>query len=305
MTILVIISTYNGEKYLSEQLESVLNQAGVEVEIYVRDDGSTDKTREILTYYAGKHANIRLDFAKNVGVGNSFMNALYSAPEGFDFYAFCDQDDIWQKDKLISAVNMLQKSGKLLYASNQECVDKVGNSLGLRYGKGTDVHLSPVSVLEENKLAGCTMVWSAKFNSFLKEKVKRPSPELLKNRIHDVWLAMVASLFDGIVYDERSFIKYRQHENNVVGVYGGFFKGIKKRFEKLSCKELRCGRSKLAKEVCAKFPAQAAKFPVVVYCSQANTRRGKNGILKNSKELRSYTNESRVGFYLKVVLGWF
>ena len=305
-SVAVIISTYNGEKYLKEQLDSVLNQTGVEVGIFVRDDGSSDGTKEILSGYAEKFPNVDVEFAQNVGVGNSFMNALYSVTDGYDYYAFCDQDDIWEENKLISAVNVLEQSGKVLCATNQECVDKEGNSLGLRYSENTDIHLSPVSILEENMLAGCTMVWTAKFNALLREDGKRPSPELLRNRIHDVWLAMVASLYDGIAYDERSFIKYRQHENNVVGASAdGFSKRLKKRLKKLTSKELRNGRSKLAEEICEKFPAQAAKFPIVVYCSQAKTCKGKNRILKNSKELRSYTKESGVGFFFKVIFGWF
>ena len=81
------MSTYNGKKFLCEQLDSILSQTNVEVEIFIRDDGSTDGTKEILDKYAVKEG-IHVDYAENVGVGNSFMNLLYSVPSDFDYYAF-------------------------------------------------------------------------------------------------------------------------------------------------------------------------------------------------------------------------
>lgn len=302
----VVMSTYNGEKYLREQLDSILSQKGVEVVLYVRDDGSSDGTKEILNEYTEKHENIHVDFAQNVGVGNSFMNALYATPDTFDYYAFADQDDIWCEDKLYEAAKLLKKSGKYLYGSNQECVDKDGNSLGLRYDENSKIHLTPESILSVNTIAGCTMVLTNDFYKILTDDNKRPEPSLLENRIHDVWLAMIASVYDGIVYDERSYIKYRQHENNVVGASkDGFVKGLKRRFKKLSNKELRNGRSKLAQEVCAKFPEQAANFPLLEVFSKSKKYKNKRTILKNQKQLRAYTGESRLGFHMKVVFGLF
>lgn len=302
----VVMSTYNGEKYLREQLDSILSQKGVELTLYVRDDGSSDGTENILNEYAGKHDNIHVDFAQNVGVGNSFMNALYAVPDNYDYYAFADQDDIWCEDKLYEATKLLKESGKYLYGSNQECVDKDGKSLGLRYDENSKIHLTPESILSVNTIAGCTMVLTDGFYKILTDDNKRPEPSLLNNRIHDVWLAMIASVYDGIVYDNRSFIKYRQHENNVVGASkDGFVKGLKKRFKKLSDKELRNGRSKLAQEVCTKFPEQAENYPLLKVLAKSKKYKNKRKILKNQKQLRSYTGESRLGFFAKVMFGLF
>ncbi len=305
MKVAVIMSTYNGEKYLAEQLDSILNQSDVEVEIFVRDDGSSDGTGNVLVGYAEKFSNIHIELAQNVGVGNSFMNALYSVPDMFDYYALADQDDIWEERKIIEAVQLLQKSNKLLYASNQECVDKSVNSLCLRYKEDADIHLSPVSVLSENMIAGCTFVFSKEFFNILKKEENRPEPLLLKNRIHDVWIAMVASLFEGIEYDSRSFIKYRQHENNVVGAKSSFAKKIKGRIKKIRKAEFRNGRSLLAKEIVEKFPQQAERYPLIKVCSKAKSLKDKYKILKNQKELRSYTKESYFGFFIKVLFGLF
>lgn len=302
----ILLSTYNGENFLREQLDTLLNQQGVEVEIFVRDDGSSDGTKEILKEYAENHSNIHLDFAENVGVGNSFMSLLYSAPATFDYYAFADQDDIWAESKLAEAVRVLEERNAFLYASNQECVDKEGNTLGLRYKPDGEIHLTPVSILQENMIAGCTMVITNGFYKILTEDSRRPSFELLRNRIHDVWLAATASLYDGIVYDERSFIKYRQHENNVVGANkAGFRRRLKAKLKKLSHSEYRNGRSMLARELCLKFPEEVEKYPLIGFSAKADRYKYKRKLFKNQKQLRSYSGESYLGFYCKVLFGWY
>lgn len=91
----VLLSTYNGSKYIKEQIDSILSQEGVNIDIYIRDDESTDETVNIIYEY--KSNNIFLTEGKNIGVGNSFMELLYSVPEIYDYYAFADQDDIWSE----------------------------------------------------------------------------------------------------------------------------------------------------------------------------------------------------------------
>lgn len=120
----VLLSTYNGSKYIKEQIDSILSQEGVNIDIYIRDDGSTDETVNIIYEY--KSNNIFLTEGKNIGVGNSFMELLYSVPEIYDYYAFADQDDIWSEKKIRIAIEVLQKNKKHLYASNQELIDKSG-----------------------------------------------------------------------------------------------------------------------------------------------------------------------------------
>ena len=299
--IAVVMSTYNGEKFLHEQLDSILCQINVEVDIFVRDDGSSDNTCEILRQYANANRNIFVDLASNVGVGNSFMNALYSVPKTYDYYAFADQDDIWHEDKLIQAVTMLQDSGKALYASNQENVDKNGESLGMRYDADEFICTEPIAIISKNKLAGCTMVFTNDLFCRIVKESSRPSFDLLKNRIHDVWVAAAASVNGGIIYDDRSFIKYRQHDNNVVGAYSkGLRKNVQTQISKVFRKKQRNGRSLLAKELIDRFD-NAAEFPLVAD-SAAKKRRV---LLKNGKKLRSFTGESSIGFFIKVVLSWY
>ena len=123
----VIMSTYNGEKFLDEQINSILSQKDVVVHLYVRDDGSTDSTRQILSNTQKNNKNLHLFFENNIGVGNSFMKCLYYAKANYDYYAFSDQDDIWLPEKLIKAITFLEENHKELYCSNQMCVDRYGN----------------------------------------------------------------------------------------------------------------------------------------------------------------------------------
>jgi rhamnosyltransferase len=144
-SVCVLLSTYNGEKYLKELLDSVLNQNcedKIKVSIFVRDDGSSDNTTNILKEYEqnGKiilfgHGGCNLGFAK------SFSSLLANAPLS-DYYAFCDQDDIWLPDKLISAVERLEKEDNneipLLYSTNLIVVDKDLNEIT----RDTHIHMT-------------------------------------------------------------------------------------------------------------------------------------------------------------------
>ena len=118
----VLMSTYNGEKYLKEQLDSILNQNSIIVDILIRDDGSTDKTLNILDEYNKKYNNIRYYTGENLKSAKSFLDLLFTAGE-YDYYSFSDQDDVWDRDKLLVAVSKL-KEGYNLYG----CKKKIVNS---------------------------------------------------------------------------------------------------------------------------------------------------------------------------------
>ena len=106
MSIIILMSTYNGEKYLKAQIESLLSQT-IKVEILVRDDGSTDSTQQILDDYA-QRGMLKWYSGKNLGSGKSFFDLACKAPDA-DFYAFADQDDIWENKKVELAVQQLMK----------------------------------------------------------------------------------------------------------------------------------------------------------------------------------------------------
>lgn len=94
----VLMSTYNGERFLQEQIESILNQSWKNLDILIRDDGSRDQTREILKDYSEKYSNVYIFLEENCGVARSFFELLKKSDA--DYVAFCDQDDIWMEQKI-------------------------------------------------------------------------------------------------------------------------------------------------------------------------------------------------------------
>ena len=98
-TVQVLLSTYNGETYLKQQLDSILNQKNVAVKLFVRDDGSSDGTVDILRAYAALHDNICYLCGENCGVVASFFRLFELSDPDVDFYALSDQDDVWDEDK--------------------------------------------------------------------------------------------------------------------------------------------------------------------------------------------------------------
>ena len=216
-SVCVIMSTYNGLTYLEEQIRSIMTQTDVDVTLYIRDDGSPkEETRKSLLEMKEKYPEIILAFEENVGVGNSFMNALYKAPDQCEYYAFADQDDSWLPNKLSEGVSKINGiSGMALYCSNQIVTDENLEDRKIRFSSAPEVKYG--AVLRGNKASGCTFVFNKQLRDFLSDPKNRPTKELLKERIHDVWVVEVAALFGTIIYDENGYILYRQHGNNVVG----------------------------------------------------------------------------------------
>lgn len=196
-TVAVLMSTYNGEKYIKEQLDSIFNQKEVYVTLYVRDDGSTDNTLEIIKAY--HNDIILLPFDENKGPGLSFMTLLYhvmSLSTQYDYYAFADQDDIWMDVKLNKAIQQIQNEGKcVLYSSNQWLYEN-DTKTKLRYDFKPDLTL--VDHISKNLLSGCTMV----FDYMMAEKITSftcPPRSLLNYRMHDAWVALIATLYGSFI----------------------------------------------------------------------------------------------------------
>ena len=296
----VLMSTYNGEKYLKEQVDSILSQKDVEIMLYVRDDGSSDSTIEIVKEYQKHNDNIVLYIGKNVGVGNSFMQLVYDAGNKFDYYAFADQDDVWLPDKLTTAVRTIEEIKKpCLYASNQLIVDQELKKIGMRFFEHPNI--SSKQIMCKNKLTGCTMVWNTELQRFLCKDKYHPSSSLLECRIHDVWVAMVASVVGVIIFDEKSYILYRQHENNVIGVKKTniFVNWI----NKINYTIQRNGRSRICAEILEKY-GENMEGKIIdelkPYAYYRNNSIYKYNLLKD-KTMRKISGESFVGFSIKVL----
>lgn len=208
----VLMSTYNGEKYLSEQLDSILNQKEVEVIIDIRDDGSKDSTINIINEYVAKDSRIKLHTGKNVGPIQSFFSLLeYASP--CDYYAFCDQDDYWESNKLLSAVEKLEEfdnNRPLLYCSNLKIVDKDLQFCRLSHSHPVDTSNKYCSLVDFN-VVGCTQVFNKSAKLFVLEHLSSTS------LMHDSWMYLLCSFFGKVVYDNVPHILYRQHSENVIG----------------------------------------------------------------------------------------
>lgn len=207
----ILLSTYNGEKYIKELMDSLLNQREVEIRIIVRDDGSSDSTITCIEEYCDDR--IQIIRGENLKPAKSFLNLIKQAGDS-DYYAFCDQDDVWNKDKLINAVNKMEQKDEnrpILYMSTYDVVDSKLNLLFTRDMK-FNIPFKLQTTIMERSPSGCVMV----FNKKMKELIELSSPQSL--RMHDFWTLMVAEAFHAIIVtDDMPQLKYRQHENNTVG----------------------------------------------------------------------------------------
>jgi len=211
-TVQVALSTFNGEGYLDALVSSVLGQSHSDLRLLIRDDGSTDGTRELLAKYEDL-PSVRVTYGPNLGVVHSFFALLQHVDPDVAYVAFCDQDDVWKPDKIeraVAALHPLTSRGiPALYCSDQELVDEYLSPLR-SYGK---VHPRPAfeNALVQNIAPGCTMA----FNRPAYELVVKEFPRHV--RMHDWWVYQVISGLGEVIYDRHATILYRQQPDNVVG----------------------------------------------------------------------------------------
>ena len=164
MKVLVLMSTYNGERYLIEQIDSILAQERVDVHLLVRDDGSKDRTCEILDKYVLSHPNIEVVKAENVGFIKSFSKLIEMAQNTriqADYFAFSDQDDVWMPHKLKMASDSLSHMDQekpLLFSSNSMYVDETLNPIGLFHKE--ELYRTKENVMIYPTEQGCSMVFN-------------------------------------------------------------------------------------------------------------------------------------------------
>ena len=223
MTVAVLMSTYNGEKYVAEQIDSILaqNLEGGVIRLYIRDDGSSDATVRILKKYASEHENIifiNQEQIENLGIQKSFLSLLEYAfhdPEN-DYFAFSDQDDVWLKNKICEGLEVIGKAGisdkGVLYYSNKTFTD---DNLNIIREEDIKFYNDIFEVLWKNLASGCTMILDKKLAGICLQH--KPETSIL----HDSWIYHVAKLICcPVLFDTRSFILYRQHGDNNVGMEG-------------------------------------------------------------------------------------
>jgi len=218
----IIMTTYNGEKYVMEQVESILSSSYQDFELLIYDDGSKDATWSILEQqeklYKGKIHVFQNE--RNLGVTHNFLQAICHSTA--EYIMLCDQDDVWKPNKISHTLKKMQqmeekykKNLPIAVFTDATVVNQDLKVLHDSFFKAS--HLDPFQtdlshLLMENKLIGCTVMINAALKTIIKE---HKLPQLA--RFHDGWIALIAAAFGRIGYLEEATLLYRQHGQNVVG----------------------------------------------------------------------------------------
>lgn len=217
----ILIATYNGGKYLEEQLNSIFNQTYNDLTISIRDDGSTDNTFEIITRFQELNKipiNILFDNKGRLGSSRSF-GALLENCSG-DYIMFCDQDDYWLENKVAITLERMISTERInidravLVFTDLKEVDENLNILSESFLRNQklypEIRTDFNKLLALNIIAGCTVMLNRKAITY-----SLPIPNA--NIVHDQWIGVNIAKYGIIEYVSEATILYRQHTNNVVG----------------------------------------------------------------------------------------
>lgn len=236
----IMMATYNGEKYLKEQIESIINQSYTNWYLLISDDGSKDKTQLIIKEYVKKHPD-KIGFIKNntgkKGSKYNFANAFKEIPK-CDYYMFSDQDDIWESQKISRLLYKMKNAEEvnlntpILVYCDAKVVNKNLDIIEESLIDSTNKYLPNKNhinhFLIQNYFPGCTMM----INNDLKKKILTIYDNC---EMHDWWVALVAAYCGKIFYLDEALHLYRQHENNVLGAQkcNNFFSKSMNRLKKI------------------------------------------------------------------------
>lgn len=212
--VVVMMSTFNGESYISKQIESISRQsADADVMLFVRDDGSKDKTLEILHDWESKLNIEYIQDGLSLGAAKSFWKLLLNAPDA-DYYAFVDQDDIWDCNKLEYAIKAIGNTDeRILWFSNCRLISSEGKIIKERKHKKQPI-LNVTSQLICGSAQGCAMVFNRAAFSYLK------TLKIEKLLMHDI-VVMEYILANGkVIFEPTPLFSYRVHSTNVVAKEG-------------------------------------------------------------------------------------
>lgn len=226
----VLMSTYNGEKYLIDQINSILAQEQVSVSVFIRDDGSTDGTRDILNRLNVDNVHYLAD-GENLGYKDSFLTLIKYATQTdeFDYFAFADQDDIWLPQKLSKAISKLKDygNGYSVYYSALQFVD---SNLRPLYKKEYDSEWNYLeSAFVRFSISGATMVFSKMLaKTFSQANCPHSIGEGHDSLIYRLNLALGGK----VLYSDDSYIMFRRHDSNESSGGDSLIKKIQKDFKK-------------------------------------------------------------------------
>ncbi|WP_159795626.1 glycosyltransferase family 2 protein [Streptococcus halichoeri] len=215
MKINILMSTYNGEAYLTQQIQSIQNQTVTDWKLLIRDDGSTDQTPEIIKAFEAQDSRIQFinrDDRQNFGVIKNFYTLLKY--DQADIYCFSDQDDVWLKDKLetqLSAFTNQPAQLPVMVYMDLKVVDQDLNVLNESMIRSQSAHPNTklVQELTENAVTGGVSA----INHALAQRWTRYDGLIM----HDWYLALLATALGKLIYIDQPGELYRQHANNVLG----------------------------------------------------------------------------------------
>lgn len=220
MKILVILASYNGGKYIKEQVESILNQNAVAVDIKIYDDVSKDDTLEVIKQFChNDRVQLSINKSPTGSAASNFFNAIKELSDEvinqYDYIAFADQDDIWLPNKLNAATEMLVADQSSLYMSNLILwEEKTNNKTIIKKCYPQKKH----DFLFEGGSAGCTYVFTSKFCVDLKQNLEIVDFKQWKFFSHDWFVYFFARINEyKVSIDSNAYILYRIHEQNVHG----------------------------------------------------------------------------------------
>lgn len=229
----ILMATYNGERFLEEQLESFANQSEGDWELWASDDGSSDKTKSTLKAFANRFpvGKVNIVDGPKSGFANNFLSLINNPAIKAENYAYSDQDDIWFEDKLKRAISYLDAQSKnipALYCSRTEYVDE--NMLHIGYSDDYQRPPSFQNALVQNIASGNTMV----FNDSARVLMMKLGGGI-SIPLHDWWTYIIVTACDGaIFFDSNPTVRYRQHDGNLWGMNTGWINRavrVKKLFE--------------------------------------------------------------------------
>ena len=250
----ILLASYNGEKYISEQLDSIINQTYKNWELIIRDDGSKDETVTILNKYEKKDERIKIlrDDKGNLGFLKNFEELLFNAKE--EFVLFSDQDDFWLKNKLEKFVEKIRDLDEkvlskplLVHCNSLVCDEK----LEIIKEKFID---SKIAKKNNSNIYFFEYIVQGS-NSMVNKKMIRESLPFLKSvTLHDRYFHLLSQFLGTRVFIDESLVKYRQHERNEIGANRSIIKNImskkyfyvedRKLIEEIKEKYIKCLRKR-------------------------------------------------------------
>lgn len=206
----VVLATYNGEKYLKEQIDSILRQTYTSIELVITDDCSTDSTRKILQEYADKYENVRVYFnERNLGFIQNFEKTVKYA-QG-EYIAFADQDDVWLPEKIQCLVDGI--GDNMLVYSDSAYIDADGNPMSKKISDYRNL-ICGKNLYALDSESG---IWVAAHAMMFRRELLDSALPFSVYISHDTWLTYIAMLKGTITAVPKVLVLYRQHGNNMVG----------------------------------------------------------------------------------------